>query len=60
MGELGATVMVYRPGWVTFSLTDRGEIFSGAALTIILVAVTLALLLGLERISSVWTQARSG
>jgi 2-aminoethylphosphonate transport system permease protein len=60
MGELGATVMVYPPGWVTFSLTDRGEIFSGAALTIILVAVTLALLLGLERISSVWTQARSG
>ena len=65
MGELGATVMVYPPGWVTlpvaiFSLTDRGEIFSGAALTIILVAVTLALLLVLERISSVWTQARSG
>jgi 2-aminoethylphosphonate transport system permease protein len=65
MGELGATVMVYPPGWVTlpvaiFSLTDRGEIFSGSALTIILVAVTLALLLALERISSVWTQARSG
>jgi 2-aminoethylphosphonate transport system permease protein len=65
MGELGATVMVYPPGWVTlpvaiFGLTDRGEIFSGAALTITLVAVTLALLLALERISSVWTQARSG
>jgi 2-aminoethylphosphonate transport system permease protein len=54
MGELGATVMVYPPGWVTmpvaiFSLTDRGDIFSGAALTMILVAVTLALLIGLER-----------
>jgi 2-aminoethylphosphonate transport system permease protein len=65
MGELGATVMVYPPGWVTlpvaiFGLTDRGDIFSGAALTIILVAVTLALLLALERISLVWTQARSG
>ncbi len=65
MGELGATVMVYPPGWVTlpvaiFSLTDRGDIFSGSALTIILVAVTLALLLALERISSVWTHARSG
>jgi 2-aminoethylphosphonate transport system permease protein len=55
--------MVYPPGWVTppvaiFGLTDRGDIFSGAALTIILDAVTL--LLALERISSVWTQARSG
>jgi len=64
MGELGATVMVYPPGWVTlpvaiFSLTDRGEIFNGAALTILLVAVTLALLLGLERISSGWAQSRT-
>jgi 2-aminoethylphosphonate transport system permease protein len=55
MGELGATVMVYPPGWVTmpvtiFGLTDRGDIFSGAALTMILVSVTLALLLGLERV----------
>jgi 2-aminoethylphosphonate transport system permease protein len=54
MGELGATVMVYPPGWVTmpvaiFGLTDRGDIFSGAALTTILVVVTLALLIGLER-----------
>src|SRR5277367_6257156 len=53
MGELGATVMVYPPGWVTmpvaiFGLTDRGDIFSGAALTMILVAVTLALLIGLR------------
>ena len=53
MGELGATVMVYPPGWVTlpvaiFGLTDRGDIFSGAALTMILVAATLALLVGLE------------
>ena len=41
MGELGATVMVYPPGWVTmpvaiFGLTDRSDIFSGAALTMIL------------------------
>src|SRR5271168_4386169 len=53
MGELGATVMVYPPGWVTlpvaiFGLTDRGDIFSGAALTMILVAATLALLIGLS------------
>lgn len=56
MGELGATVMVYPPGWVTlpvsiFSLTDRGDIFAGAALTMILAAATLILLLGLERIT---------
>lgn len=56
MGELGATVMVYPPGWVTlpvsiFSLTDRGDIFSGAALTMILVAVTVLLLLALERLA---------
>jgi 2-aminoethylphosphonate transport system permease protein len=55
MGELGATVMVYPPGWETlpvaiFSLTDRGDIFSGAALTIVLVIATLVLLLGLERL----------
>ena len=55
MGELGATVMVYPPGWVTlpvaiFGLTDRGDIFSGAALTMVLVVATLALLLGLERL----------
>ena len=54
MGELGATVMIYPPGWVTlpvaiFGLTDRGDIFSGAALTMILIAATLALLIGLER-----------
>jgi 2-aminoethylphosphonate transport system permease protein len=57
MGELGATVMVYPPGWVTlpvsiFSLTDRGDIFAGAALTMILVVATLVLLLGLERITN--------
>jgi 2-aminoethylphosphonate transport system permease protein len=45
--------MVYPPGWMTlpvaiFSLTDRGDIFNGAALTILLVGVTLLLLLVLE------------
>jgi len=55
MGELGATVMVYPPGWVTlpvgiFALSDRGEVFAGAALTILLVAATLVVLLGLSRL----------
>jgi 2-aminoethylphosphonate transport system permease protein len=53
MGELGATVMVYPPGWVTlpvgiFALTDRGDVFQGAALTMILCATTLAVLVGLS------------
>ncbi len=53
MGELGATVMVYPPGWVTlpvgiFALSDRGEIFDGAALTMLLAAATLAVLVGLS------------
>lgn len=55
MGELGATVMIYPPGWVTlpvgiFGLTDRGEIFAGAALTVSLIAVTLFVLLALSRL----------
>lgn len=56
MGELGATVMVYPPGWVTlpvgiFALTDRGAIFDGAALTIILVLGTLLVLMLLSRLA---------
>jgi 2-aminoethylphosphonate transport system permease protein len=57
MGELGATVMVYPPGWVTmpvgiFALTDRGAAFDGAALTMVLAAATLLVLLGLSRVPS--------
>jgi 2-aminoethylphosphonate transport system permease protein len=57
MGELGATVMIYPPGWVTspvgiFALTDRGEVFDGAALTMLLIAATLVVLIGLSRISN--------
>jgi 2-aminoethylphosphonate transport system permease protein len=49
MGELGATSMLYPPGWMTmpvsiFALTDRGDVFEGSALTVILIAVTIALL----------------
>ncbi|MDQ0391839.1 ABC transporter permease subunit [Labrys monachus] len=55
MGELGATVMVYPPGWVTmpvgiFSLTDRGEVFQGAALTMLLVVLTLFVLAAVSKI----------
>jgi 2-aminoethylphosphonate transport system permease protein len=56
MGELGATVMVYPPGWVTmpvgiFALSDRGAIFDAAALTMVLACSTLIVLIGLSRIS---------
>ena len=55
MGELGATIMVYPPGWVTlpvgiFALTDRGAVFDGAALTVLLLALTLAVLVAVSRI----------
>lgn len=57
MGELGATAMVYPPGWTTmpvgiFSLSDRGDVFDGSALSIILVAVTLVALLAVSAASS--------
>jgi 2-aminoethylphosphonate transport system permease protein len=55
MGELGATVMVYPPGWVTmpvgiFALSDRGAIFDAAALTMVLACTTSIVLIGLSRI----------
>ena len=57
MGELGATVMVYPPGWVTlpvgiFTLSDRGAIFDAAALTMVLAFTTLIVLVALARIST--------
>ena len=57
MGELGATVMIYPPGWVTlpvgiFSLSDRGAIFDASALTMILAISTLVVLIALSRVSS--------
>jgi len=57
MGELGATAMVYPPGWVTlpvgiFGLTDRGAVFDGAALTVLLGVATLLVLLAFGRISA--------
>jgi 2-aminoethylphosphonate transport system permease protein len=57
MGELGATVMVYPPGWVTlpvdiFALSDRGAIFDAATLTMILGAATLIVLWALSRLSN--------
>ncbi|CAM3227047.1 2-aminoethylphosphonate transport system permease protein [Williamsia muralis] len=55
MGELGATVMVYPATWKTlpvtiFGLSDRGQVFSAAACTTVLLVVTLVALLALGRI----------
>lgn len=55
MGELGATIMVYPPGWVTapvdiYALTNRGSIFSGAAVSIVLLGATVLALLFLNRL----------
>lgn len=57
MGELGATIMLYPPQWVTapvrvFALTDRGDIFAGAALGTGLLACTFLVLLLLNRPNS--------
>jgi len=56
MGELGATVMVYPPGWMTmpvgiFSLSDRGEIFDGSALAMLLLLATLIALLAVSLVT---------
>ena len=56
MGELGATIMIYPPGWTTlpvaiFSLTDRGNIADGSAMTLVLVAITLLLMIALEKMA---------
>ncbi|MEV0246040.1 ABC transporter permease subunit [Nocardia sp. NPDC050712] len=55
MGELGATIMVYPATWRTlpvtiFGQTDRGEIFTAAASTSLLVLITLVALVLLGRV----------
>ncbi|CPW22880.1 2-aminoethylphosphonate transport system permease protein phnV [Mycobacteroides abscessus] len=55
MGELGATVMVYPSSWRTlpvtiFGLSDRGQVFSAAASTALLLMVTLFALLVVGRL----------
>ncbi|MBW5484338.1 ABC transporter permease [Streptomyces bambusae] len=55
MGELSATMMLYPPDWVPlpvriFTATDRGSLFSGSALAVVLMAATLLVLLAVSRI----------
>ena len=56
MGELGATIMLYPPQWVTapvqvFALTDRGDIYTGGALGLALLVCSFLVLLILNRFS---------
>ncbi|QNP75400.1 ABC transporter permease subunit [Streptomyces roseirectus] len=59
MGELSATVMLYPPDWtplpvLVHSATDRGALFTGSALAVVLMAATL---LALSVVSRVRTRA---
>lgn len=55
MGELSATMMLYPPDWMPlpvriFTATDRGSLFSGSAVAVVLMAATLLVLLAVGRI----------
>ncbi|MGW2279453.1 ABC transporter permease [Streptomyces sp. NPDC001770] len=55
MGELSATVMLYPPDWTPlpvqiFAATDRGSLFTGAAIAVVLMGTTLLVLLGVSRV----------
>ncbi|WP_406139656.1 ABC transporter permease [Streptomyces sp. NBC_01089] len=55
MGELSATMMLYPPDWTPlpvqiFAATDRGSLFTGAAVAVVLMAATLLVLSGVSRI----------
>ncbi|MFV0132846.1 ABC transporter permease [Streptomyces sp. HMX87] len=55
MGELSATIMLYPPDWtplpvLVYAATDRGALFTGSAIAVVLMAATLLVLLGGSRI----------
>ncbi|MFE0578184.1 ABC transporter permease [Streptomyces sp. NPDC058874] len=55
MGELSATMMLYPPDWVPlpvriFTATDRGSLFGGSAVAVVLMATTVLVLLAVSRI----------
>ncbi|HET6355091.1 ABC transporter permease [Streptomyces sp.] len=55
MGELSATMMLYPPDWMLlpvliFTATDRGSLFTGSALAVVLMGTTLLVLLAVSRI----------
>ncbi|GAA4918230.1 ABC transporter permease [Streptomyces coeruleoprunus] len=55
MGELSATMMLYPPDWLPlpvliFTATDRGSLFTGSALAVVLMTATLLVLLAVSRL----------
>jgi 2-aminoethylphosphonate transport system permease protein len=55
MGELSATMMLYPPDWtplpvLIYAATDRGALFTGSAIAVVLMAATLLVLLAVSRI----------
>ncbi|CAL9455835.1 ABC transporter permease subunit [Streptomyces sp. enrichment culture] len=55
MGELSATMMLYPPDWMPlpvqiFAATDRGSLFTGSALAVVLMAATSLVLFAVSRI----------
>ncbi|GGL92833.1 phosphonate ABC transporter permease [Streptomyces fumigatiscleroticus] len=55
MGELSATVMLYPPDWtpltvLIYAATDRGALFAGSALAVVLMTTTLLVLLAVSRV----------
>ncbi|MEE1752348.1 ABC transporter permease [Streptomyces sp. SP18CS02] len=55
MGELSATMMLYPPDWtplpvLIFTATDRGSLFTGSAIAVVLMATTLLVLLAVSRL----------
>ncbi|MFD9796164.1 ABC transporter permease [Streptomyces sp. NPDC059070] len=55
MGELSATMMLYPPDWTPlpvqiFAATDRGSLFTGAAVAVVLMGTTLLVLLAVSRV----------
>ncbi|MEU6487962.1 ABC transporter permease subunit [Streptomyces sp. NPDC046887] len=55
MGELSATMMLYPPDWLplpvlVFTATDRGSLFTGSALAVVLMTATLLVLLAVSRL----------
>ncbi|MET9696088.1 ABC transporter permease subunit [Streptomyces sp. NPDC006529] len=55
MGELSATMMLYPPDWMPlpvriFTATDRGSLFTGSAVAVVLMAATLLVLLAVGRV----------
>ncbi|MFJ4788907.1 ABC transporter permease [Streptomyces sp. NPDC088794] len=55
MGELSATMMLYPPDWtplpvLIYAATDRGALFTGSAVAVVLMAATLIALFAVSRI----------